>query len=132
MSFALYSYTPGQVSTSQYKGVQGSLYDQVLHCMYQKAYKAVHESKIWCIQVCTLLYPVWKQVLGMSCSMNISLNFTNQQKFFSSSTYWYVGICGLVGRTTTFVGGDVGLIPTCCMHPRGVAVDLQVQNRLVG
>ncbi len=25
-----------------------------------------------------------------------------------------VEICGLVGRATTFVGGDVGLIPTCC------------------
>ena len=23
----------------------------------------------------------------------------------------YVGICGLVGRTTTFIGGDVGSIP---------------------
>ncbi len=23
------------------------------------------------------------------------------------------GICGLVGRATTFVGGDVGSIPTC-------------------
>ncbi len=25
------------------------------------------------------------------------------------------GICGLVGRVTTFVGGDVGSIPTCCV-----------------
>ena len=24
------------------------------------------------------------------------------------------GICSLVGRATTFVGGDVGSIPTCC------------------
>ncbi len=29
-----------------------------------------------------------------------------------TKTYWR--ICGLVGRATTFVGSDVGWIPTCC------------------
>jgi hypothetical protein len=47
------------------------------------------------------------------------------------------GICGLVGRATTFVGGDVDSIPTCGRSAAPLQcdsgpLDLRVLNRLVG
>jgi hypothetical protein len=31
-----------------------------------------------------------------------------------STVFIRIGVCGLVGRVTTFVGDEVGSIPTCC------------------
>ncbi len=45
--------------------------------------------------------------------------------------YTATGICGLVGRATTYVGGGRGFDPYL-RRPRGVAVDLRVLNRVVG
>ncbi len=71
--------------------------------------------------------------VNIPCSTEISSVGTKCIPNFAveSNKTGYVGIFGLVGRATAFIGGDMGSIPTGSAHDRGVAVDLSSVMKLL-